>query len=220
MKLWLTDATELLLLLSWTLLLFIYHSTCIYGGGNRRQQIDIVNKGVEIVIGKLTIFHLRIFHTCEAICSSNTYSAQSVFQWPLFLIMLAYNIVGHCKYIIILWCILITTCICLLIQQHLDGWTIFWWMKYWVFAVWHIWYVQFPLMWSKEQFYDYVIKNLKKTTPMRGIEPRPRRWKRRILTTRPHGTAWMIVANLSWSSLSCSYLHFYARRSWTKLIVC
>ena len=28
----------------------------------------------------------------------------------------------------------------------------------------------------------------KKWTPMRGIEPRPRRWKRRILTTRPHGT--------------------------------
>ena len=28
----------------------------------------------------------------------------------------------------------------------------------------------------------------KKISPMRGIEPRPRRWKRRILTTRPHGT--------------------------------
>ena len=24
--------------------------------------------------------------------------------------------------------------------------------------------------------------------PVRGIEPRPRRWERRILTTRPHGT--------------------------------
>lgn len=24
-------------------------------------------------------------------------------------------------------------------------------------------------------------------SPMRGIEPRPRRWERRILTTRPHG---------------------------------
>ena len=27
----------------------------------------------------------------------------------------------------------------------------------------------------------------KKLPPMRGIEPRPRRWERRILTTRPHG---------------------------------
>ena len=26
--------------------------------------------------------------------------------------------------------------------------------------------------------------------PMRGIEPRPRRWERRILTTRPHGIAY------------------------------
>ena len=25
-------------------------------------------------------------------------------------------------------------------------------------------------------------------SPVRGIEPRPRRWERRILTTRPHGT--------------------------------
>ncbi len=33
----------------------------------------------------------------------------------------------------------------------------------------------------------------KKCTPMRGIEPRPRRWERRILTTRPHGKARMQI---------------------------
>ena len=34
---------------------------------------------------------------------------------------------------------------------------------------------------------------VEKCSPMRGIEPRPRRWKRRILTTRPHGmTDWLL----------------------------
>ena len=27
-------------------------SLCVYGGGDRKQQIDKVNKGVEIIIGK------------------------------------------------------------------------------------------------------------------------------------------------------------------------
>ena len=30
---------------------FAFSSVCIYGGGDRRAQIDSVNKGVEIVIG-------------------------------------------------------------------------------------------------------------------------------------------------------------------------
>ena len=37
----------------------------------------------------------------------------------------------------------------------------------------------------------------KKRTPMRGIEPRPRRWERRILTTRPHGISRAMVVNFS-----------------------
>ena len=46
---------------------------------------------------------------------------------------------------------------------------------------------------KKKQEYlvcSYVGTSRKKkviVAPMRGIEPRPRRWERRILTTRPHG---------------------------------
>ena len=32
--------------------LYCCSSVCIYGGGNRRQQISVVEKGVDIVIGK------------------------------------------------------------------------------------------------------------------------------------------------------------------------
>ena len=28
-------------------------SLCVYGGGDRRQQINQINKGVEIIIGKI-----------------------------------------------------------------------------------------------------------------------------------------------------------------------
>ena len=31
------------------LMLYIY-SVCVYGGGNRREQVDVVTKGVEIII--------------------------------------------------------------------------------------------------------------------------------------------------------------------------
>ena len=40
----------------------------------------------------------------------------------------------------------------------------------------------------------------KKAVPVRGIEPRPRRWERRILTTRPRG---------SWCSL-CGFYQSYS----------
>ena len=40
----------------------------------------------------------------------------------------------------------------------------------------------------------------KKSVPVRGIEPRPRRWERRILTTRPRG---------SWCSL-CGFYQSYS----------
>lgn len=30
----------------------LQYSLCVYGGGDRRQQIQVINKGVEIVIGK------------------------------------------------------------------------------------------------------------------------------------------------------------------------
>ena len=28
----------------------LFHSVCVYGGGNRREQISVVQKGVEIVV--------------------------------------------------------------------------------------------------------------------------------------------------------------------------
>ena len=31
---------------------FLFHSVCVYGGGSRREQVKIVSKGVEIVIGE------------------------------------------------------------------------------------------------------------------------------------------------------------------------
>ena len=34
-----------------------FFSVCIYGGGNRREQIAIVEKGVDIVIGKGCVFY-------------------------------------------------------------------------------------------------------------------------------------------------------------------
>ena len=42
---------------------------------------------------------------------------------------------------------------------------------------------------------------------MRGIEPRPRRWERRILTTRPHGTTTRSLHNTHVLTLF-SFLHF------------
>ena len=39
----------------------------------------------------------------------------------------------------------------------------------------------------RTQKFWFRAKNLKKHVPRRGIEPRPRRWERRILTTRPPG---------------------------------
>ena len=41
---------------------------------------------------------------------------------------------------------------------------------------------------GKSQWMKIMVEWIKNVPPMRGIEPRPRRWKRRILTTRPHGT--------------------------------
>ena len=32
--------------------MFSLHSVCIYGGGDRKEQIGVVQKGVEIVIGE------------------------------------------------------------------------------------------------------------------------------------------------------------------------
>lgn len=29
---------------------FVYYSVCVYGGGNRREQINVVTKGVEIIV--------------------------------------------------------------------------------------------------------------------------------------------------------------------------
>ena len=44
---------------------------------------------------------------------------------------------------------------------------------------------------GKSQWMKIMVEWIKNVPPMRGIEPRPRRWKRRILTTRPHGmTDW------------------------------
>lgn len=30
----------------------LHYSLCVYGGGDRKQQIQVINRGVEIVIGK------------------------------------------------------------------------------------------------------------------------------------------------------------------------
>ena len=53
------------------------------------------------------------------------------------------------------------------------------------------WYIWFPgSKWIPGVKIDSIGGECgKKMAPMRGIEPRPRRWKRRILTTRPHGMA-------------------------------
>ena len=32
--------------------MFSFRSVCIYGGGDRKEQIGVVQKGVEIVIGE------------------------------------------------------------------------------------------------------------------------------------------------------------------------
>ena len=44
-------------------------SICIYGGGNRRQQIDIVTRGVEIVIGETFCDFFKILYHIGKITS-------------------------------------------------------------------------------------------------------------------------------------------------------
>lgn len=39
------------------MLLFVLLSACLYGGGSRRDQIDLVSSGLEIVIGKFVMFN-------------------------------------------------------------------------------------------------------------------------------------------------------------------
>ena len=45
------------------------------------------------------------------------------------------------------------------------------------------WQWKMKLVWKLR----YIGKGFKTNAPLRGIEPRPRRWKRRILATRPQG---------------------------------
>ena len=59
------------------------------------------------------------------------------------------------------------------------------------------------------------IKQLSLPTP--GIEPGPRRWERRILTTRPHGRLWLITFSklqttiIMYSSVSSSFRQIFIR---------
>ncbi len=46
---------------------FIVISVCIYGGGSRREQINIVSKGVEIVIGQYKLCMFRGVHSTRTI---------------------------------------------------------------------------------------------------------------------------------------------------------
>ena len=50
-------------------------------------------------------------------------------------------------------------------------------------------------------FFFWFMAKLNKKSPMRGIEPRPRRWKRRILTTRPQGTYFNVTICLCYSEI-------------------
>ena len=44
--------------------MLINSSACLYGGGSRRDQIDLVSSGLEIVIGKVASVHSDHLGSC------------------------------------------------------------------------------------------------------------------------------------------------------------
>ena len=48
----------------------LYYSICVYGGGDRRHQIDNITSGVEIVIGELCMFFFFFLQCCVYIQES------------------------------------------------------------------------------------------------------------------------------------------------------
>ena len=98
--------------------------------------------------------------------------------------------VSSCISSFVLLCISLLTRICLLTSLLIlvyTLWSPYCSRKYYLNITSGLWKYSKP--WTKRCSHGiHMRKNKKnKKSPLRGIEPRPRRWKRRILATRPQG---------------------------------